>query len=94
MSFLKGNGAPENEVLKGANAPKEMLTYSALREVRGQPPVMVSNAKATNYRGVMAGSKDVTQIQAAYANAIIRAKTQNQTNTTGAQSWKGALFGG
>ena len=96
MAFLTSSKYVENQVLQGANSPREVIVRNALRVARPATNYeggALKNASAQNYRGAMAGSKDVTNVQAQVVNAIIHRKMGSGTNP-GVASWKGRLFGG
>ena len=93
MAFLTSNKWVENQILAGANAPREIIRRDALRVARPATTATPNNAFAQNYRGVMAGSKDITNIQARVVNALIQRKLGSKTSP-GLASWHGRLFGG
>ena len=93
MAFLTSNKWVESQILAGANAPREVIRRDALRVARPATTATPNNALAQNYRGVMAGAKDITNIQSRVVNAVIHRKLGSKTSP-GLASWRGRLFGG
>lgn len=93
MAFLTGNPTLENMVIRGDAPARQEIKREALRKNRPAAGYDLKNARAHNYRGAMAGNKDITAIQAAYVNALARNKLHSKTSA-GASSWLGKLFGG
>jgi len=83
MSFFKSivTGSQETQILKGANAPKNVLSNRMLRVDRLPGKAMPNNAPA-----FVLSNKQVTPIQSMYVRALAA--------SSGRSTWIGKLFGG
>ena len=93
MSFISGikNGASQEHVFLGANAPKTGLDHSALMVARTGVGVMSNNAPAQNYLANRPGNARLAPTQILYLNGLIRIK--KMTIKPGGATWVGKMFG-